>query len=231
MRIQGIGDATVVDDFESAAALFRLAGEPRWEANALQALGFGVHLQHGAFESAVDRLQSAVALLSTPDVVRGMALTYLAEALNHAGRLDDAGAALREASEIGRRLANIDLIGYAAWGRVELAALRRDASGVEAALGEALRHGGTWEQRLAAVDFYGVASEYRLLVGDEAGARRVLAEAERRAEGTGYVFPTSPPGPGWRPPSATRNGRRRRWTSSMPSVWNGTAGSGCCSER
>jgi ATP/maltotriose-dependent transcriptional regulator MalT/DNA-binding SARP family transcriptional activator len=190
VRVQGVGDATVVDDLESAAALFRLAGEPRWEANALQALGFGVHLQHGAFERAVDRLHSAVALLATPDVVRGMALTYLAEALNHAGRLDDAGAALREASDIGRRLANIDLIGYAAWSRAELAALRRDAAGVEAALGEALHHGGTWEQRLAAVDFYAVASEYRLLVGDEAGARRELAEAERRAEGTGYVAPT-----------------------------------------
>jgi len=188
VRDNGASDAALVSDLEAAAQLFRSAGEPAWQATVLIALGFGVYLQRGALELADARLTTAVGLLGAPGLARGLCLTYHAEVLMHIGRLDAAGAALREAEEIGHRLGHDDLIAYAAWTRAELCAQRRDRIGVETGLAIATAHPGTWYHRLAGVDFHANAAEMRLLVGDDVGARAELALADERAGDGDYRF-------------------------------------------
>jgi len=188
VRANGDGDGTVIRDLETAAALFRSAGEPAWEASALIALGYGVHHQRGMLTLAERSLATAVGLLAAPDLSRGLCLTYYAEILTHLGRAEAADAALREAEQLGRHLGHDDLVAYAAWTRAELCAQQRDRIGVETALATALAHPGSWYERLAAIDFHANAAEMRLLVGDRAGARVDLEEAGRRAGDGDYRF-------------------------------------------
>ncbi len=184
----GTADERIIGDVEAAVALFKVAGETRCEALALQTLGVGVYQPLGAFDRVEESLAAAVALLSKPDRTRGLALTYLAEAATQRGNLEAAETAAREAMAIGVRLAATDVLGYAAWSRAALAAQRRDRRGVERALHEATANPGTWYARPAGIDFLADASAMRLLVGDIEGARRDLDLAEQRSAGTGYVL-------------------------------------------
>ncbi|MBA2570490.1 MAG: hypothetical protein H0V04_04845, partial [Chloroflexi bacterium] len=174
----------VAEELELAIGLFSLAGERGWEAEAHQALGYGVHFTTGAFELAAERLERALALRPAPDAARAGTLTYVAEVLTHIGRFDDAAVALREASAIGQRLGDSRSIGYAAWSAAELACRRRDLAGAVAALEEAEAHPEGWFDRLAGIDFLANAAQIRTILGDEEGARRDLARAEARASGT-----------------------------------------------
>ena len=194
VQANGAADAATVADLEAAAALFGITGERRWEATALQALGFGVHVYRGSFERAEECLRSAVTLLAAPDLTRGMCLTYLAEAQIYGDRLADAEASLREAAAIGRRLAREDLIAYAAWTSAELATYRRDRASAEAAMAEAARNPGGWFDRLPGIDFLAGCADMRIRLGtidgDFASALEALEAAEARAEGTGYLLTT-----------------------------------------
>ncbi len=184
----GNANGEIVGDIEAAVALFRVAGETRSEASALQTLGVGVYQTLGAFDRAEESLAAAVALLSEPDRTRGLALTYLAEAATQRGNLEAAETANREAMAIGVRLAAGDVIGYAAWSQAAIAAQRRDGRGVHRALEEARANPGSWYERPAGIDFLADASTMQLLVGDPEGARRDLLLAEERAAGTGYAM-------------------------------------------
>jgi DNA-binding SARP family transcriptional activator len=174
----------VAEELELAIGLFNLAGERSWEAEAHQALGYGVHFTTGAFELAAERLERALALRPAPDAARAGTLTFVAEVLVHVGRLDDAAVALREAGAIGHRLGDSRTIAYAAWSAAELHAQRRDLHSALAALDEAEAHPEGWFDRLAGIDFLANAAEIRTVLGDRDGARRDVERAESRAAGT-----------------------------------------------
>jgi DNA-binding SARP family transcriptional activator/ATP/maltotriose-dependent transcriptional regulator MalT len=176
--------ADVATQLELAIGLFSLAGERGWEAEAHQVLGFGVHFTTGAIPLAIERLDRALALRPAPDAARATTLTYVAEVLVHAGRLDDAAVALRESSEIGHRLGDGQAIAYAAWSTAQLAGARRDRGAAISALEEAEAHPEGWFDQLAGVDFLSDASITLAKVGDQEGARRYLARSEERAHGT-----------------------------------------------
>lgn len=176
--------ALVADELERSIGLFNVAGERGWEAEAHQALGYGVHFTTGAFALAADRLERALALRPAPDAARAGTLTFVAEVMTHLGRLEDAAVALREASAIGHRLGDGRTIAYAAWSAAELHCQRRDRAAAVAALEDAEAHPEGWFEQLAGIDFLSHASEIRAVLGDVEGARRDLARAEARAVGT-----------------------------------------------
>jgi DNA-binding SARP family transcriptional activator/ATP/maltotriose-dependent transcriptional regulator MalT len=174
----------VGQELELAIGLFSLAGERSWEAEAHQAVGYGVYFTTGALELASERLERALALRPAPDAARAGTLSYVAEVLMSMGRLDDAAVALREASAIGRRLGDSRTVGYAAWSAAELYCQRRDRVAAFSALDEAEAHPEGWFEGLAGVDFLANAAEIRTVLGDESGARRDLLRAEQRAAGS-----------------------------------------------
>jgi DNA-binding SARP family transcriptional activator/ATP/maltotriose-dependent transcriptional regulator MalT len=177
--------ATAGPDLEAAAALFRLAGERGWEAHALLAHGYGCAFTAGAVAAAAAKIDAALALRPVPNTERAQALTFLAEVLTYAGRLEEAEVAVREATEIGRRLGDERTIAYAAWSAAELACQRGERPAVETALATAEANPTGWFELLAGVDFLAHAAEMRLRLGDVDGALRDLVRAEQRAAGTG----------------------------------------------
>ncbi len=172
------------EELEVAIGCFNLANERGWEAEAHQALGYGVDFTMGAYELAAGRLERALALRPAPDSARAGTLTYVAEIATTMGRLDDAAVALREAGAIAKRLGDPRTIGYVAWSAAELACERRDAFAASAALQEAEANPGGWFDGLAGIQFLSQAAEIRMLLGDEQGARRDLERSEARAAGT-----------------------------------------------
>jgi DNA-binding SARP family transcriptional activator len=179
----GAGEAAR-EEFELAVGHFQLANERDWEAEAQQALGFGVLFYGGAIEAGATSLERALSLRSTPNVARAQTLTFLAEVLVYAGRFEDAAVALREAREIGQRFGDERTLGYAAWSSALMSGMQGDRDAAISALEEAERHPGGWFDQLAGLDFLAQSSEIRAMVGDSDGARRDLERAEKRAAGT-----------------------------------------------
>ena len=177
-------------DLESAIGRFRLAGESRLTARALQVLGSGFHSPAGAFAAAEGALREAADLLSRPDHARSLHLTYLGEAQVHRGRYKQAEITLEEATSIGLRLGSDVILAYAAWVRATIAGERGDAAGVREALDMTRANWGPWYETLAGIDFHANAAELLMRVGDLRGALRELAIAEQRSEDTGYVRTT-----------------------------------------
>ncbi len=179
----GATDAALVD-LEQAAARFKLAGDHAWEADALQAAGFGCHYTNGRYEAAIESLERSLALRPAADAGRSQALTYLAEVMLGVGRVDEAAVALREARAIAQRLGDKRSIAYVAWSTANLYAQRRDRQHALAELQEAEAHSSDVARSLAGIDFLTDAARIRMVVGDEAGARRDLERAEAVAAGT-----------------------------------------------
>lgn len=172
------------EELELAIGCFNLADERGWEAEAHQALGYGVDFTTGAYELAAARLDRALSLRPAADAARAGTLTYVAEIAMTMGRLDEAQVALREAAGIAKRLGDPRTIGYVSWSAAELAGERRDRASAFAALDEAESHGSGWFEGLAGIEFLSQAAELRMVLGDEDGARRDLARSEERAIGT-----------------------------------------------
>jgi len=172
------------DELELAIGCFSLVDERSWEAEAHQALGYGVDFTMGAYELAAERLDRALALRPAADTARAATLTYVAEVAMTMGRLDDAQVALREAAAIAKRVGDPRTIGYVSWSAAELACERRDAEAAFAALVEAEAHGSGWFDGLAGIEFLSQAAEIRMILGDEHGALRDLLRSEARAAGT-----------------------------------------------
>src|SRR3712207_2407509 len=121
----------VANELDQAAALFRVAGERRWESMAHRTLGYGCHYTTGRNELAVERLERALALTPAPVLDRADILTYLAEVLAYVGRLDDASAALAEAGAIGRRFGHPQAIAYVSWTAAAVACRRGDVRAMD----------------------------------------------------------------------------------------------------
>ncbi len=166
---------------ESIAAL-RQAGDRRWEAEAHLTLGFGLDYPAGAIARAAERIREALAVLPQADVLRATYLTFLAEVLLWLPDLDAAETALLEAESIAARSYDQRLSAYVQWTWAWVACSRGDRVGAAERVAAVLRHTDGWYRLASGLAFLGEATEILAAVGDEAGARRALADGARRPD-------------------------------------------------
>lgn len=170
---------------QEATALLRVNGEREWEADAWLSLGFGADLRAGRLGLAVEHIERALALCSPGTQMRGRVLTFIAEALSHAGRPNDAEAALREVAELAASRDDVALTAYVAWSAALVASRRGDLAATREQLAVVEAHRGEWHALPAGVAFHAEAAEMLASLGqyDEARAqldigRRLPAAAE-----------------------------------------------------
>ncbi len=162
-----------------ATALLRVNGEREWEADAWLSLGFGADLRAGRIGQAVEHIERALALCSPGTQMRGRVLTFLAEALSHAGRPDDAEAALREVADLATVRNDVALTAYVAWSAALVASRRGDLAGTREQLAVVETHRGEWHALPAGVAFHAEAAEMLGSLGqyDDARAQLEVARA------------------------------------------------------
>ncbi|GAB3249469.1 hypothetical protein [Nocardioides dilutus] len=164
---------------QEATALLRVNGERDWEADAWLSLGFGAELRAGRIGLAVEHIERAIALCSPGTQMRGRVLTFLAEVLSHAGRPDDAEAALREAAELAAAREDVALTAYVAWSAALVACRRGDLAATREQLAVVESHRGEWHALPAGVAFHAEAAEMLATLGQYDDARAQLEVGRR----------------------------------------------------
>lgn len=164
-------------DLEEAATTAELLGEYRWSSDALTRLGFSVHYQSGDVDLGIGVIKRALALIPGADRGRAVQLTYLAEVLDVAGQVAAATDACEEAFDIGRRLGDLRVVGYACWSAAIVAAHQGDHARAVVWLEEGMRHQGPWLDDAQGAGFHLAATQILTSLGDETGAARELATA------------------------------------------------------
>ena len=173
-----------------ATALLRVNGEREWEADAWLSLGFGADLRSGRIGLAVEHIERALALCSPGTQMRGRVLTFLAEALSHAGRPDDAEAALHEVADLAAVRNDVALTAYVAWSAALVASRRGDLAATREQLSVVETHRGEWHALPAGVAFHAEAAEMLASLGqyDDARAQLEVARALPAAADFGNAF-------------------------------------------
>lgn len=164
---------------QEATALLRVNGEREWEADAWLSLGFGADLRAGRVGLAVEHIERALALCSPGTQMRGRVLTFIAEVYSHAGRADDAEAALREAAELAASRDDVALTAYVAWSAALVACRRGDLAATREQLAVVEAHRGEWHALPAGVAFHAEAAEMLASLGQYDDARNQLDIARR----------------------------------------------------
>ena len=164
---------------QEATALLRVNGEREWEADAWLSLGFGADLRAGRLGLAVEHIERALALCSPGTQMRGRVLTFLAEAYSHAGRADDAEAALREVADLASLRDDVALTAYVAWSAAIVASRRGDLAATREQLAIVESHRGEWHALPAGVAFHAEAAEVLATLGQYDDARAQLEVGRR----------------------------------------------------
>jgi DNA-binding SARP family transcriptional activator len=175
------GLATAEPLLQEAAELYGRLGFATAKAHALLALAYDVQTLGGRFEDAVATLEDALAALPRRSRLRGVVLTFQAEALIDLGRLRDAEASLVEAERLGEIFGDARTLGYTAWLRARAAAPLGDAARVRAQLTEAERHRGEWFEHHSGAEFLAEAAVLLDQVGDTELSDAYLGRARERA--------------------------------------------------
>ena len=162
---------------DDAIANFRVAGETRWEAYALERSAYLVAFKRGAFARAAEQLETAITLSRTESRDRLTTLTSYSEVLCSLGRADEARAAANEALTVGRRWGDALAIGFAAWTLAWIAAYSEDAEATHAALQMVDDNPGPWLEQYAGHEFLVDAALMMTLIDDHAGLRRYTDRA------------------------------------------------------
>ena len=164
---------------QEATALLRVNGERDWEADAWLSLGFGADLRAGRIGLAAEHVERALALCSPGTQMRGRVLTFLAEVYSHAGRADDAEAALREVADLAASRDDVALTAYVAWSAALVASRRGDLAATREQLAVVEAHRGEWHALPAGVAFHAEAAEMLASLGEYDDARAQLDVARR----------------------------------------------------
>ncbi len=157
---------------DEATANLRLAGEPRWEAYALERSAYLVEFKRGAYARSAEQLEAAITMNRTESRDRLTTLTSYAETLAWLGRTEEARAAATEALTIGRRWGDPLAIGFAAWTLAWLAAFQEDAAATHASLKIVDDNPGPWLNQFAGHEFLVDAALMMTLIDDSDGQRR-----------------------------------------------------------
>ena len=167
-----------------AASLFRMAGERRWEADALNRLAVTVTYRRGDLPLAAEQMAQSLALLQTGSRDWALGLTYYADILDRLGRATEAEAAGRDAWEWGTRRGDAVVTAFGAWSLAMVRAHLGDVDGTWRWLRETEQHPGTWFAAGHGQEFLAFGADLLGAVGEEAGARAYRARlAERVAAG------------------------------------------------
>lgn len=170
-----------------AAFLLGAAGEPELEVMALTILGYAVQFADGDLDAAIETLGAATRVDGVVDAQRATAITFLADALVYAGRLEEADTALHAAGEIARRLDDQRLRAYHAWSQAGLASRRGDLPALLAWLAEAERHPGDWFGHPTGIEFLADAADHLGRVGEELASARYLVRVEDRCRADSHA--------------------------------------------
>ena len=179
--------AEAEDQLCEAILLFRILGEERWEADALNRLSYAVSFHGGRCVLAEEQMRAAMSLLPAASRERAVMLTYYIDILDHLGRIEEAHAVGREALEIGRRLGDQLSIGFTSWSMAWITAHAGDLDATITWLAEAERHGGRWINEPNGVEFAAAACDMMCMLGDEHGARRFHDQAVERGQRHGLA--------------------------------------------
>ena len=163
-----------------AAFLLGAAGEPELEVMALTILGYAVQFADGDVDAAIETLRAAATIVAVADGQAAATLTFLADALLYAGRLDEAAAALERAGAISRRLDDQRVRAYHAWMEAGLASRRGDLPAVQAWLTEVERHPGDWFGHPTGIEFLADAADHLGRLGHAEAASRYVVRVEER---------------------------------------------------
>lgn len=166
-----------------AVSLFRLAGETRWESLALQRQAFLVSFHGGRPHRALEQMQTALALLPAVGRDRALGLTYHCEIVDFVGRSAEAERLAREAFDIGRRLGDSQVVGYAAWAGAWITAHRGDLDATHRWLDEAERNPGRWLGEYAGGEFLAIAADMLAALGPDTGWQEYVERFLARADG------------------------------------------------
>ena len=181
------GDAVrAAEQLEAAAALLRQLDEPIGEAHTLVWLGYGALLPEGKDDHALAALRRAVEVAPPSSRVRQVAVSFLVGALLDAGRPEEAAPVLDELEAEAAERNDSRVLGYAAWNRAMLAALRNDSVALPALLAAVERHHADWFDLPTGAEFLAAASDMAQRLGNEPLAGAYLSRAEERASSHGY---------------------------------------------
>jgi len=169
-----------------AAELFDLAGEHRWQAEALARLGYSVLFHRGRPHAAMPHLEAALSLLPASDRTRAHWLAMHVDVLDTLDHPTLADAAIAEAIEIGERIRDPGVVATALWSRAWVEGRRGNAAAVRAALAQVERLAPPWLVTNSGVEFYGSIADHLVALGDVAGARRCQARARALHERLPY---------------------------------------------
>jgi DNA-binding SARP family transcriptional activator len=162
---------------EEAYRLCLAIGRRSWAAQVVMPLAIHVHYARGKHELAVARIDDALARLPARSRHRAVMLVFRADTLVDCGRYEEAEANLREAAELGIRLSDGRVIGYAHWSRARIASQSGDAERTLAELRAAEATGGDWLSHETGTVLLSDAADLLSRNGDEALAAAYLKRA------------------------------------------------------
>ncbi len=157
--------------FDEAASLFRVLGEQRWEADAMNRLAVMVSYHGGRISLAADQQAASLALLPAGSAEWAVGMTYYAEMLDYLGRSVESEAAAREAWEVGQRLGDSRVSAYGAWTGAVVAAHRHDREAVDRWLAETEGNAGPWLEEVTGQEFLAFAADILCGLGEEERSR------------------------------------------------------------
>lgn len=167
---------------DDAIAHFRVAGESRWEAYALERSAYLVSFKRGAFTRSAEQLEAAITLSRAESRDRLTTLTSYADVLCRLGRTDEARATVTEALNVGHRWGDTLSIGFAAWGLAWMGAYSEDFEATHAALKIVDDNPGLWLDQYAGHEFLVDAAWMMTMIDDCAGLARYTERASRHEQ-------------------------------------------------
>jgi ATP/maltotriose-dependent transcriptional regulator MalT/DNA-binding SARP family transcriptional activator len=174
-----LGEVRTAERYLSEAIeLYRELGDEAGLADALIGLGYTVHCFAGEYDLSVARLNEALALDTLPLGLRAAGLGLLAEALEAAGRLDQADTIAREAADCAERAGDHRLAAYAYWESARIAAARGKRDEVDRSLRAVEANRSDWFDQFVGAQFLADAAELLCRVGDRVTALGYLHRAQ-----------------------------------------------------
>ncbi len=173
--------ARAADQLTAAARRYRSLRLWSWQAYALAMLGAWVHLHRGAVDQAVAAFDEALAAIPARRQQRAVLLTFRAEALDFAGRYEEAAANLAEAEEIAKVIGDVRVRAYVGWERGRALSQQGDGPGTLAAIHQAESFRSDWFDGCGG-EFLAEAADFLDRVGYHDLALQYLDRAREQSE-------------------------------------------------
>lgn len=173
--------ALAADQLTTACQSYRRLGLRSWLAYTLATLGAWVHVHRGAIDQAVAAFDEALAAIPARRQQRAVLLTFRAEALNFAGRYEEANANLAEAEDIAKVIGDVRVRAYVSWERARGMSQQADGPATLEAIQRAESFRSDWFDGCGG-EFLADAADFLDRVGYHDLALRYLDRAREQSE-------------------------------------------------